>query len=421
MKRHLIPSLLAMLSVTVLASCAPGITVETPVIFWNRQPTRASGDVNRDVVTDSRFKNIYYVGFDAIQGGELQGQMVVDYVKDQIARGTAWGNAIKAKGELKYNLIIGQTDHNDSAARTAGVRDALGTRQANPTSNANSEGVKEGSITLDDGSTLRVREVSSGEAKNTAGATWDATKAGELVEGWFKDANTTGDIIVSNNDGMIMGSYAKVPASGPLVPMFGYDSNDANLKQIAADRNKTAGPAVVATVNQNAPAQAAAILLAARNIIDGVADPIQSIVNKTNNNGYGNLGEAVINYNAEDHALLVNNFGITAANVDEYVNKTPEQLAITSITKGTTEKKNLFWNIYNGGDTFLNGTLRPSINQYIDKLNFEFTDDIAGDGNSDASVIDRIVNKRDAYLVNPVKPTAGDAYLNKIYEIESRG
>lgn len=420
MKRHLIPSLLAVLSVTVLASCAslPDITVSAPVIFWNRQPTRANGEVNRDVVTDSRFSNIYYVGFDAAQGGRLQGQMVVDYVKSQIDQNTAWGQSIKAAGVLKYNLLIGQLDHNDSAARTAGIRDALGTRQDNPTPNANNETAKEGSITLTDGTTLRVQEVASGEAKTTAGVTWDATKAGELVSGWFQSADTSGDIIISNNDGMVQGSYSQVPA-GKMVPMFGYDSNDWNLKQIRSDIGKTSGPVVVGTINQNAPAQAAAILLAARNIIDGVANPVESIANRTNNNGYGTITEA-INYHAEDHSLLVDNFAITATNVADYVDKTAADLALTTITKGNTPAKELVWDIYSTSDNFLTGTVRPLINQYLDRLNFTLRDDIGGNGNADASVIDNIVNKRDGYLINPVKPTAGTAYLDKIYSIEQR-
>lgn len=38
-----------------------------------------------------------------------------------------WDEA-KKDGVLNYVLLIGQIDHNDSAARTAGIRDALGTR-----------------------------------------------------------------------------------------------------------------------------------------------------------------------------------------------------------------------------------------------------------------------------------------------------
>lgn len=50
-----------------------------PVIFWNRQGTKADGTTDTAVMKDARFKTIYYVGFDAIQGGKLQGEMIVDY------------------------------------------------------------------------------------------------------------------------------------------------------------------------------------------------------------------------------------------------------------------------------------------------------------------------------------------------------
>ena len=53
-----------------------------PVIFWNRQGTKSDGTTDTEVMKDKRFKSIYYVGFDAIQGGKLQGEMIVNYFKD---------------------------------------------------------------------------------------------------------------------------------------------------------------------------------------------------------------------------------------------------------------------------------------------------------------------------------------------------
>lgn len=368
-------------------------------------------------MTDSRFKHIYYVGFDAIQGGQIQGQMIVDYVKDQISKGTEWGKAIKAKGEVTYDLIIGQVDHNDSAARTAGVRDALHTRQDNPTSNANQEQTKEGYIDLDDGTKLKVREVANGEAKSTAGATWDAAKAGELVAGWFSASDTKGDMIVSNNDGMAYAAATQVSTNPTLVPIFGYDSNAENLTAIKADANKTSGAAIVGTVNQNAPAQAAAIMLAARNVLDGSADPIGDIVNKKDN-GYGTIADE-LTYNADTHALLVNNFAITASNVAEYEGKTPDSLALTTITQGSKGAKKVFLDYYSNTDTFLNSTMKPLFGVYAKQ--FQYTvDEQAGDGNSDSSVIDKLLSKADAYLVNPVKPTAAASYLNTIAGLEGK-
>ncbi|MCQ2787113.1 MAG: hypothetical protein MJ199_01790, partial [Bacilli bacterium] len=50
---------------------------DIPIIFWNRQPTDIQGNISsQDVMNNKYFKYTYYVGFDAKQGGELQGQMI---------------------------------------------------------------------------------------------------------------------------------------------------------------------------------------------------------------------------------------------------------------------------------------------------------------------------------------------------------
>ena len=62
--------------------------------------------------------------------------------------GSGKWEASKAFGdkELDYCLLIGQIDHNDSAARTAGIRDALKTRAATKTTNANTENPGDGKL-----------------------------------------------------------------------------------------------------------------------------------------------------------------------------------------------------------------------------------------------------------------------------------
>ena len=64
----------------------------------------------------------YYVGFDANQGAELQGQMVLEYIKKNIDKIDRNGD-----GVIGYVLAIGDIGHNDSIARTCGVRSQLGT------------------------------------------------------------------------------------------------------------------------------------------------------------------------------------------------------------------------------------------------------------------------------------------------------
>ena len=60
---------------------------DKPLCWFNRQPSNSStGELDQEALNFN--KDTYYVGFDANQGAELQGQMVVDYIKanaDKIA------------------------------------------------------------------------------------------------------------------------------------------------------------------------------------------------------------------------------------------------------------------------------------------------------------------------------------------------
>ena len=59
-----------------------------PVVFYNRQPSNSStGEL--DMTTLKWNDDTYYVGFDAKQGGELEGQMVVEYIKAMQPTSTA--------------------------------------------------------------------------------------------------------------------------------------------------------------------------------------------------------------------------------------------------------------------------------------------------------------------------------------------
>lgn len=94
---------------------------EKPLVWFNRQPSNSStGEL--DMAALNFNKDTYYVGFDANQGAELQGQMVLDYIKANAATIDRNGD-----GVIGYILAIGDIGHNDSIARTRGVRSALGT------------------------------------------------------------------------------------------------------------------------------------------------------------------------------------------------------------------------------------------------------------------------------------------------------
>lgn len=94
---------------------------DKPLVWFNRQPSNSStGELDTTALNFN--ENTYYVGFDANQGAELQGTMVKDYIEANIDTIDRNGD-----GVIGYVLAIGDIGHNDSIARTRGVRKALGT------------------------------------------------------------------------------------------------------------------------------------------------------------------------------------------------------------------------------------------------------------------------------------------------------
>ena len=94
---------------------------DKPLVWFNRQPSNSStGELDMTALNFN--KDTYYVGFDANQGAELQGTMVKDYIEQNIDKIDRNGD-----GVIGYVLAIGDIGHNDSIARTRGVRKALGT------------------------------------------------------------------------------------------------------------------------------------------------------------------------------------------------------------------------------------------------------------------------------------------------------
>ena len=98
--------------ISIAAADVPN--AEKPVIWYNRQPSNSTtGELDMDALTFNG--KTYYVGFDAVQGAVLQGEMVVNYLK-------AHGEGLDRNGDgiIGYVLCIGDIGHNDSIARTRG-------------------------------------------------------------------------------------------------------------------------------------------------------------------------------------------------------------------------------------------------------------------------------------------------------------
>lgn len=158
-----------------------------PLVWFNRQPSNSTtGDLDKTALFFN--KDTSYVGFDANQGGEAEGDMIVDYIKKHIFEVDR-----DHDGVIGYVLAVGDVGHNDSIARTRGCRKKLGTAVENDgkiisdpvgtNTDGSSNEVKDGSIEVD-GKTYKIRELASQEMKNSAGATWDAATAGNAISTW---------------------------------------------------------------------------------------------------------------------------------------------------------------------------------------------------------------------------------------------
>ena len=376
---------------------------DKPLVWFNRQPSNSStGELDMNALSFN--DNTYYVGFDANQGAELQGEMVLKYITDNIDTIDRNGDGI-----IGYVLAIGDIGHNDSIARTRGVRSALGTGvdvdgaiDSNPVG-TNTDGsstiVQDGSIDVG-GTTYTVRELASQEMKNSAGATWDAATAGNAITTWSASFGDQIDVVVSNNDGMGMAMFnGWSQAQG--VPTFGYD---ANSDAVAAIANGYGG-----TISQHADVQAYLTLRVLRNALDGM--DIDTGIGTAD--GVGNvLSEDVYRYDEASRSYYALNVAVTAENYEDFLDSTVTYAPVSyQLDAETHPTKNVWLNIYNSADNFLGSTYQPLLQKYDDLLNLN-VEYIAGDGQTEANITNRLSNPSayDAFAINMVKTDNAASY-----------
>ena len=376
---------------------------DKPLVWFNRQPSNSStGELDMNALSFN--DNTYYVGFDANQGAELQGEMVLKYITDNIDTIDRNGDGI-----IGYVLAIGDIGHNDSIARTRGVRSALGTGvEANGAIDSNPVGtntdgsstiVQDGSIDVG-GTTYTVRELASQEMKNSAGATWDAATAGNAINTWSSSFGDQIDIVVSNNDGMGMAMFnAWSQTNG--VPTFGYD---ANADAVAAIANGYGG-----TISQHADVQAYLTLRVLRNALDGV--DIDTGIGTADEAG-NVLSEDVYRYDEASRSYYALNVAVTAENYEDFLDSTVTYAPVSyQLDAETHPTKNVWLNIYNSADNFLGSTYQPLLQKYDDLLNLN-VEYIAGDGQTEANITNRLSNPSayDAFAINMVKTDNAASY-----------
>lgn len=376
---------------------------DKPLVWFNRQPSNSTtGELDMAALTFN--ENTYYVGFDANQGAELQGTMILDYIKANIE-----GLDRNNDGVIGYVLAVGDIGHNDSIARTRGVRSALGTAvevdgviDSTPVGtniDGTSPYVKDGTLKID-GTTYIVRELASQEMKNSAGATWDAATAGNAIGTWASSFGDQIDIVASNNDGMGMSMFlAWSKAEG--VPTFGYDANSDAVAAIAEGYG--------GTISQHADVQAYLTLRVLRNALDGV--DIDTGIGTADDAG-NVLTEDVFYYDEASRSYYALNVAVTAENYESFLDSTVTYEPVSNQLDATAHPtKNVWLNIYNSADNFLGSTYQPLLQKYDDLLNLN-VEYIAGDGQTESNITNRLGNPDmyDAFAINMVKTDNAASY-----------
>ena len=390
---------------TTPAEAAPADTgtmanKDKPLVWFNRQPS-SSATGQLDMTALNYNKDTYYVGFDANQGAELQGTMVKDYIEKNIDTIDRNGD-----GTIGYVLAIGDIGHNDSIARTRGVRKALGTA-VDKDGNINSEpvgtntdgtasAVQDGTLEVN-GKTYVVRELASQEMKNSAGATWDAATAGNGIGTWSSSFGDQIDIVVSNNDGMGMSMF-NAWSKDNKVPTFGYDANSDAV-------------AYGGTISQHADVQAYLTLRVLRNALDGV-DINTGIATA---DAAGNvLSDDVYVYREDERSYYALNVAVTADNYKDYMDSTMVYAPVSNqLDEATSPVKKVWLNIYNSSDNFLGSTYQPLLQKYDKLLNLD-VDYIGGDGQTESNITNRLGNpsQYDAFAINMVKTDNAASYTS---------
>ena len=346
---------------------------DKPLVWFNRQPSNSStGELDKTALNFN--KDTYYVGFDANQGAEVQGQMV-----------------------------------NDSIARTRGVRKALGTGvekdgeiNSAPTG-TNTDGkaaeVQDAELEVN-GKKYVVRELASQEMKNSAGATWDAATAGNAIGTWSSSFGDSIDVVVSNNDGMGMSMF-NAWSKDNKVPTFGYDANSDAVAAIAEGYG--------GTVSQHADVQAYLTLRVLRNALDGV--DVDTGIGTADEAG-NVLSEDVYKYSEEERSYYALNAAVTADNYKDFTDSTVVWKPVSNQLDSSKHPTKKVWlNIYNASDNFLSSTYQPLLQNYDDLLNLD-VEYIGGDGQTESNVTNRLGNpsQYDAFAINMVKTDNAASY-----------
>lgn len=171
---------------------------DVPVIFFNRELVEE--DLNQ-------WNKLYYVGADAKQSGILQGELVLEDVKDAEKEGQLPPELDRnGDGKLQYLIFEGEAGHQDSIMRTDYVVSTI----------------QDAGIPL--------------ERLDYSIANWSRAEAQSKMMQLYPEFQGKIELILSNNDDMALGvidAYDKIGVQKDLRPwIYGIDGTKAGLAAI---------------------------------------------------------------------------------------------------------------------------------------------------------------------------------------------
>lgn len=164
---------------------------DTPVIFINREPVR------EDLML---WDKLYYVGSDATESGELQGELAAEWLKEH-------PEADRSRdGKIQYILLEGEPDHQDAIIRTE----------------------KSVSTLVGEGAAL--------EKLSYQIANWNRAQAKTRMSQMITQYGTDIELVLANNDEMAIGAaeaYVQANITESERPaIFGIDGTQAGLQAV---------------------------------------------------------------------------------------------------------------------------------------------------------------------------------------------
>lgn len=169
---------------------------DIPLIFFNREP-----------VEDDLFRrdNIYYVGSDARESAQFQGEMINDAYEKSPEIFDLNGNGI-----LEYAMLEGETGHQDAIIRSEWAIKSLEAKN------------------------IKLERVTSGVAN------WRKDQGAALTEKWLKEYPEQLELIISNNDDMALGAIEALEKSGNKgIQVVGIDGTEEG--RLAVEKKKMLG------------------------------------------------------------------------------------------------------------------------------------------------------------------------------------